>query len=246
MESVTHTGGVFLNTNVEDKQIIITGFSSELAIASFQQYAENNLIFGTYNANKINLKNKNINLYKLNLASEKEIEEYIESIKKDLQKVILVNFAAYKSDGLLANYTVDEWDKTFDINIKSNFLLAKNILPIMMANKWGRIIHISSARGLRGNPGSSAYSASKSALNAFNKSIAKEYARFGITSNIISLGYFDYGMFKKLNPNLKQKFIESLPSKLMGSHEDVSNCFDYLINSPFTNGENITIDGCMD
>ena len=50
-----------------------------------------------------------------------QIEEYIESIKKDLQKVILVNFAAYKSDGLLANYTVDEWDKTFDINIKSNF-----------------------------------------------------------------------------------------------------------------------------
>ena len=163
-------GDVFLNTSVKDKQIIITGFSSELAMASFQKYAENNLIFGTYNANKVNLKSKNINLYKLDLASEKEIEEYIESIKKDLQKVILVNFAAYKSDGLLANYTIDEWDKTFDINIKSNFLLAKNILPIMMANKWGRIIHISSARGLRGNPGSSAYSASKSALNAFKDS----------------------------------------------------------------------------
>ena len=61
------------------------------------------------------------------MASEKEIKEYIESIKKDLQNIILVNFAAYKSDGLLANYTVDEWDKTFDVNIKSNFLLAKNL-----------------------------------------------------------------------------------------------------------------------
>ena len=116
----------------------------------------------------------------------------------------------------------------------------------MIANKWGRIVHISSAKALRGSPGSSAYSASKSALNAFNKSIAKEYARFGITSNIISLGYFDYGLFKKLNPKLKQNFINSIPSKLMGSHEDVSSCFEYIVKSPFTKGENITIDGGMD
>jgi NAD(P)-dependent dehydrogenase (short-subunit alcohol dehydrogenase family) len=236
----------FLNTDLEGKQIIITGFSSELAIASFQQYAVNNLIFGTYNSNKISLTNKNIKLCKLDLASEIEIKEYVQNIKKDLKNVILVNFAAYKFDGLLANYKVDEWDKTFDINIRSNFLLTKNILPIMIANQWGRIIHISSARGLRGSPGSSAYSASKSALSAFNKSIAKEYARFGITSNIISLGYFNYGMVKELDLKLKQKFIESLPSKLMGSHKDVSSCFEYLVHSPFTNGEKITIDGCMD
>jgi len=239
-------GDVFLNTSIEDKQIIITGFSSDLAMASFQQYADKNIIYGTYNNKKIDIENENIKLCKLDLASDKEIKEYIESIKKDLQNIILVNFAAYKSDGLLANYTVDEWDKTFDVNIKSNFLLAKNLLPIMMANKWGRIIHISSAKGLRGTPGASAYSASKSALNAFNKSIAKEYARFGITSNIISLGYFNYGMFKNLDSKLKQNFIDSLPSKLMGNHEDVSSCFEYLIKSPFTNGEKITIDGCMD
>ena len=105
----------FLNTDLEGKQIIITGFSSELAIASFQQYAVNNLIFGTYNSNKISLTNKNIKLCKLDLASEIEIKEYVQNIKKDLKNVILVNFAAYKFDGLLANYKVDEWDKTFDI-----------------------------------------------------------------------------------------------------------------------------------
>lgn len=237
---------VFLSTSIEGKQIIITGLSSELALASFHAYADKNLIYGTYNTNKINIEKKNIYLSKLDLLSEKDIQEYIESIKKDLQKIILVNFAAYKFDGLLANYSVDEWDKTFAINIKANFLLTKNLIPIMIANKWGRIIHISSAKALRGSQGSSAYSASKSALNAFNKSIAKEYARFGITSNIISLGYFDYGLFKKLNPKLKQNFINSVPSKLMGSHEDVSSCFEYIVKSPFTNGENITIDGCMD
>jgi len=235
-----------LNTSIKGKQIIITGLSSELALASFQEYASDNLIYGTYNANKINIKSKNIHLCKLDLTSENEIQDYVERIKENLQKVILVNFAAYKSDGLLANYSVDEWNKTFDVNIKANFLLTKHLLPVMISNKWGRIIHISSAKALRGSSGSSAYSASKSALNAFNKSMAKEYARFGITSNIISLGYFNFGLFKKLNPKLKKSFIDSLPSKLMGSHEDVSSCFEYLVKSPFTNGENITIDGCMD
>lgn len=235
-----------MNTSIKGKQIIITGLSSELALASFQEYASDNLIYGTYNANKINIKSKNIHLCKLDLTSENEIQDYVERIKENLQKVILVNFAAYKSDGLLANYSVDEWNKTFDVNIKANFLLTKHLLPVMISNKWGRIIHISSAKALRGSSGSSAYSASKSALNAFNKSMAKEYARFGITSNIISLGYFNFGLFKKLNPKLKKSFIDSLPSKLMGSHEDVSSCFEYLVKSPFTNGENITIDGCMD
>ena len=236
----------YLNTSIENKQIIITGLSSELALASFQKYADKNFIYGTYNNNKVNIKNKNISLSKLNLANEKEISGYIKKIKKNLQNIILVNFAAYKSDGLLANYSVEEWNKTFDINIKANFLLTKHLIPIMISNKWGRIIHISSAKGLKGSPGSSAYSASKAALNAFNKSIAKEYARYGITSNIISLGFFDYGLFKKLDPKLKQKFIDSLPSKLMGSDEDVSSCFEYIVKSPFTNGETITIDGCMD
>ena len=235
-----------MNTSIKGKQIIITGLSSELALASFQEYASDNLIYGTYNTNKINIKSKNIHLCKLDLTSENEIQDYVERIKENLQKVILVNFAAYKSDGLLANYSVDEWNKTFDVNIKANFLLTKHLLPVMISNKWGRIIHISSAKALRGSSGSSAYSASKSALNAFNKSMAKEYARFGITSNIISLGYFNFGLFKKLNPKLKKSFIDSLPSKLMGSHEDVSSCFEYLVKSPFTNGENITIDGCMD
>ena len=142
-------GDVSLITNIEDKQIIITGLSSELALESFRKYADKNSIYGTYNNNKINVSEENISLYKLNLTDEKEIEKFIEGIKENLQKVILINFAAYKSDGLLANYSPDEWNKTFDINIKANFLLAKHIIPIMISNKWGRIIHISSAKALR-------------------------------------------------------------------------------------------------
>ena len=237
---------VFLSTNIKDKQIIITGYSSDLAQATFSKYSNKNLIFGTYNKNRLKNENKNIILNKVDLCSENEIKKYLDSIKEHLRNIILVNFAAYKKDGLLANFSSEEWQKTFDINIKSNFLISRYVVPIMIANKWGRIIHISSARGLRGSPGSSAYSASKSALDSFNKSIAKEYARFGITSNIISLGYFDYGMFKKLSPDISKKFKDSLPSNLLGSHEDISSCFDFIVNSPFTNGETITIDGCMD
>ena len=232
--------------SIKNCQFIIPGFSSELALKTFKGFFETNEIYGLYNKNKISINHKNVRLNQINIESEKDIEEYILSIRDNLKNIVLVNFAACSIDGLSSRYSSKDWDTTFNINVKSNFIFSKYLSPIMIANKWGRIIHISSAKALRGSQGSSAYSASKSALNAFNKSIAKEYARFGITSNIISLGYFDYGLFKKLNPKLKQNFINSVPSKLMGSHEDVSSCFEYIVKSPFTNGENITIDGCMD
>jgi len=235
-----------LSTNIKGKQIIITGLSSELALQSFKDYADHNTVFGTYHKNEISVDHKNIHLSALDLTSENAINGYVQGIRKNLTDIILVNFAAYKFDGLLADYPVEEWDKTFDVNIKANFLLAKHLLPIMIANKWGRFIHISSEKALRGSVGSSVYSASKSALYSFNRSMAKEYARFGITSNIISLGYFDSGLFKKLAPDLRKKLLDTLPSKLMGRHEDVSSCFEYLVKSPFTNGETITIDGCME
>ena len=105
--------------------------------------------------------------------------DYIDSIKKNLSKIVVVNFAAYKSDSLLVNQDLDSWNKSFSIGVSSNFLVAKYLLPIMIKNKWGRFIHISSERALRGSPGSSAYGASKSALHGFSRSLAKSMLGLG-------------------------------------------------------------------
>ena len=176
-------------------------------------------------------------IYILYCLSGKNIDTLVKSTKKSLP--------ALKRYIRIKEYLSPELFPLLHSRKLMTLSLAETLIKSLV-NIHHQVIAYNSAKGLKGSPGSSAYSASKAALNAFNKSIAKEYARYGITSNIISLGFFDYGLFKKLDPKLKQKFIDSLPSKLMGSDEDVSSCFEYIVKSPFTNGETITIDGCMD
>ena len=80
---------------------------------------------------------------------------------------------------------------------------------------------------------------------AKHRSMAKEYARFGISSNVLSLGYFDSGLYRKLDESLKKEFINGVPSKKLGTSEDIYHAINYLILSSYTNGSIVTIDGCM-
>tara|TARA_X000000368_G_C23025898_1_gene710140 strand:+ start:658 stop:1362 length:705 start_codon:yes stop_codon:yes gene_type:complete len=232
---------------IKGKQFVVIGYSSNIAQQAMNKHSKENIIYGTFNSNKLDIKgDNNIHLSQLNLQNEDNIKDFIDSIKKNLSEVVVINFAAYKDDSLVVNQNIDSWDKAFSINVSSNFLLSKYLLPVMIQNKWGRFIHISSERGMRGFAGSTAYSASKSALYGFSRSLAKEYARLGITSNVISLGYFDSGLYRKLDKKLQKTFIEGVPSKKLGSAEDIYHAINFLILSDYTNGSVITIDGCME
>ena len=231
---------------IKNKQFVVIGYSSSLAKDVMQNHAKENIIYGTFNSNDPGIKDNNTHLQKLNLQNEQNIKDFIDSIKKNLSEVVVINFAAYKDDNLVVNQDLDSWKKAFDINVSSNFILSKYLIPVMMQNKWGRFIHISSERGIRGFKGSTAYSASKSALHGFSRSLAKEYARFGITSNVISLGYFDSGLYRKLDKKMQKEFVEGVPSKKLGTAEDIYHAINFLVSSDYTNGSVITIDGCMD
>ena len=231
---------------IKNKQFVVIGYSSSLAKDLMQNHAKENIIYGTFNSNDPGIKDNNTYLQKLDLQNEQNIKDFINSIKKNLSEVVVINFAAHKDDNLVVNQDLDSWKKAFDINVSSNFLLSKYLIPVIMQNKWGRFIHISSERGIRGFIGTTAYSASKSALHGFSRSLAKEYARFGITSNVISLGYFDSGLYRKLDKKMQKEFVEGVPSKKLGTAEDIYHAVNFLVSSDYTNGSVITIDGCMD
>lgn len=232
---------------IKDKQFLVIGYSSNIAQEAINKHSKTNLIYGTFHRNKPEVKDSdNVHLSQLDLHNEDNIKHFIDSIKKNLSDIVVINFAAYKDDSLVVGQEKDSWDKAFSINVSSNFLLSKYLLPLMIQNKWGRFIHISSERGIRGSAGSTAYSASKSALYGFSRSLAKEYARFGITSNVISLGYFDSGLYRKLDKKMQKRFIEGVPSKKLGSADDIYHAINFLVLSDYTNGSIITIDGCME
>ena len=227
-------------------QFVVTGYSSNVAQEAMENFAKDHVIFGTYNSNKPNIKNKNIHISSLDLQNEDDVKNFIASIQDNLKKVVVVNFAAFKEDSLLANQNLESWEMAFSINVSSNFLIAKYLLPIMLKNKWGRFIHISSERAIRGSVGSTAYSSSKAALQGLSRSMAKEYARFGISSNVLRLGYFDSGLYRKLDESIKKEFIKGVPSKKLGAPDDIYHAINYLVLSNYTNGSIITIDRCME
>lgn len=232
--------------NIKNKQFIVIGYSSNIAQDAMSRFSKENVIYGTFNSKKPNIKDNNIYLSQLDLQNEDNIKDFVDPIKKNLSEIVVINFAAYKDDSLVVNQELDSWNRALNINISSNFLLSKYLLPVMIQNKWGRFIHISSEKGVRGSVGSTAYSASKSALHGFSRSLAKEYARFGITSNVLSLGYFDSGLYRKLDKKIQKLFIESVPSKKLGSAGDIYHAINFLVSSDYTSGSVITIDGCME
>ena len=187
---------------------------------------------------------RNVTAHHLDLTSETDITEFVDSISPDLKNITLIHAAALAyQDSLAVRFKTQDWDEVMAVNLRGNFLLTRQLLMPMMREKWGRIIHFSSAAGLHVAPGTLAYSTSKTALLGMSRVLATEYGRFGITSNVLINGYFDTGMFRKLDEKIQKKLIESIPSRRLGSLSNIVNAVEFLMKSDFVNGSTIDIDG---
>ena len=113
----------------------------------------------------------------------------------------------------------------------------------MIKNNFGRIIHFSSTKVLDGEVGTALYSASKSFLNGLSASIAREYGKFNITSNVLSLGYFNSTLWEAIPNKIKKERLKDIPSRKLGSTKNISNAIEFIINSEYVNKSTIKIDG---
>lgn len=224
--------------------IILTGASGGIGKEIIKNLGSLDQVLGLYNSTKPPAsKDKNIKYQKINLANTKAVKEFVKKNKRRLSQITLIHCAALKIDGLAANYKEADWDKMMQVNLKANFLLTQGLLPIMIEERWGRIIHISSVGAVQGDLGTLAYSTVKSGLIGMSRVLAKEYARFNITSNIIALGNFKTGLFNRLKEAEKKKILERVPCCACGDCKDISNAIDFLIKSEYVNGSVINIDG---
>ena len=113
----------------------------------------------------------------------------------------------------------------------------------MTLNNWGRIINFSSSDGISGDIGTIAYTSSKLAAHGISRVISKEYAKFNITSNILLLGNFNFGMFTRLNSSKKKQLLNKVPLKKHGKIDNIYNAIEFIINSDYVNNSEIKIDG---
>ena len=239
--------------NLTNKKIIITGATRGIGfnlVKKFVDLGANILATGT-NLDKLNnLKSnfKNITTKQFKLEQHSEIENFINECSMELNGLdILINNAGITSDNISIRLTEENWKKVIDINLTSTFLMCKYSIKKMLKNKSGKIINITSIVGHTGNLGQANYAASKAGIIGFSKSLAIEYAKKNININCVSPGFIKTDMTDQISDDFKKILISKIPSGVLGSAEDVSNCVAFLASdtSSYITGETIHVKGGM-
>lgn len=179
--------------------------------------------------------------YKCDVSQFSQVKETVASIKEDFTTVhILVNNAGITRDGLVAMMKEEDFDAVLDTNLKGAFNMIRNISPILIRNREGSIINITSVSGIMGNAGQSNYSASKAGLIGLTKSVAKELAGRGIRCNAVAPGFISTDMTESLSDN---PLVKMIPLGKMGETEDVAQAVAYLATAKYVTGEVLKVDG---
>jgi len=187
-----------------------------------------------------------VEIVKADVTKEEEVVEIVERTKKRFGTVdILVNNAGVHKDSVVWKMDKNVWEEVISTNLTGIFLCTKHVVPIMREKSWGRIVNISSVAGQIGLFGASNYSASKSGLFGFTKTVAREVANRNITVNCVAFGYIETGMNLRLPEEIRQKVLQEIPMRRFGKVEEVSGPIVFLCTdeAAYITGQIIHING---
>ena len=177
-----------------------------------------------------------------------DCQRMTDEIVKEFGKIdVLVNNAGITKDGLIMRMKKEDFDSVIDVNLTGTFNVTRNIVPIMIKQKSGRIINVSSVVGVAGNAGQTNYSASKAGIIGFTKSLAKEVASRNILVNAVAPGFIDTDMTSVLSDAVKEGIHSQIPLKRMGTPNEIAKVVKFLSgeDSSYITGQVINIDGGM-
>lgn len=186
--------------------------------------------------------------YASNAADYEASHQVVEQVMADFGKIdILVNNAGITRDTLLMRMTEKQWDDVMQVNLKSVFNFTHAVTPIMLRQRSGSIISLSSIVGLNGNAGQANYAASKAGIIAFTKSVAKELGARGIRANAIAPGFIMTEMTAALSEETLKQFVSLIPMKRGGTTEEVAKVALFLASdlSSYVSGQVIQVNGAM-
>lgn len=184
--------------------------------------------------------------YASDASSYEDAQILIQNIVSDFNSIdILVNNAGITRDTLLLRMSEKDWDLVMNVNLKSVFNLTKAVQPIMLKQRSGSIINISSIVGIGGNAGQANYSASKAGIIGFTKSVAKEIGSRGIRCNAVAPGFIVTEMTNVLSEEVKEIWTKEIPLRKQGTPKDVAQTVLYLASelSSYITGQVLRCDG---
>ncbi|HWP92138.1 MAG TPA: 3-oxoacyl-[acyl-carrier-protein] reductase [Thermodesulfobacteriota bacterium] len=180
------------------------------------------------------------------VSDSPRVQEEIAKIGEEFGGLqILVNNAGITKDGLLLRMKDQDWDEVLAVDLKGVFNCTRAAAKMMMKERYGRIINITSVVGEMGNPGQANYSAAKAGIIGFTKSAAKELASRGITVNAVSPGFIETDITNVLPQNVKEKYMEAIPLGRFGTPEDVAKVVSFLASdgASYVTGEVVRVNG---
>jgi 3-oxoacyl-[acyl-carrier protein] reductase len=243
---------------LQGKVAIITGASRGIGSGIAKVFAEQgaNVAF-TYSSsvesamaleNELNALGIKAKGYQSNAANFDEAQKLVDDVIAEFGTIdVLINNAGITKDNLLMRMSEEDFDKVIEINLKSVFNMTKAVQKIMLKNRKGSIVNMSSVVGVKGNAGQANYAASKAGMNGFTKSIALELGSRNIRCNAIAPGFIETEMTAKLNEDVVKGWREAIPLKRGGTPEDVANVCVFLASdmSAYVTGQVINVDGGM-
>ena len=243
---------------LEGKVAIITGASRGIGSGIAKVFAQQgaNVAF-TYSSsaesamaleNELNALGIKATGYQSNAADSSDAHKLVDDVIAEFGTIdILINNAGITKDNLLMRMSEEDFDKVIEINLKSVFNMTKAVQKIMLKNRKGSIVNMSSVVGVKGNAGQANYAASKAGMIGFTKSIALELGSRNIRCNAIAPGFIETEMTAKLNEDVVKGWREAIPLKRGGSPEDVANVCVFLGSemSAYVTGQVINVDGGM-
>jgi len=188
----------------------------------------------------------NVVVAKGDVKNPEDVENMVKTAMNAFGRIdILVNNAGITRDTLMLKMSEKDWDDVLNTNLKSAYLCTKAVSKIMLKQKSGKIINITSIAGIIGNAGQANYAASKAGLIGFTKSIAKEFAAKGIYCNAVAPGIIKTDMTDVLPDKVKEMYLNNIPLKRFGTPEEVANVVGFLASddSNYITGQVINIDG---
>ncbi len=186
--------------------------------------------------------------YLLNVTNAEEVERVVEEAAKEFGHIdILVNNAGITKDALLLRMEEEAWDAVLSVNLKGTFLLSKACARLMIKQRFGRIVNISSVSGQRGNAGQSNYAASKAGIIGFTKSLSKELGARGVTVNAVAPGFIQTAMTEGLPQEIKDSYLMQIPLGRLGTPEDIAGAVAFLCSEDgaYISGEILGVNGGM-
>lgn len=184
--------------------------------------------------------------YKADVSKLEEVNRMVEELNKKFGRIdILINNAGLNIDKYLMIMNEEEWDKVIDVNLKGTFNCSKAISRVMIGQRSGNIVNISSVSAISGAAGQTNYSAAKGGMISFTKSLARELAPFGIRVNALAPGLIDTEMVKKMPKEMLDRILKITPLKRMGTPEEVAKVVVFLVSEEacYITGQVIRIDG---